>query len=201
MNDKKSFRTLLASVLLSAPGPIVLGAGLIVGHSSTQLADFSRRTAELIALIVALVVFCITEKKQTMAKEQKERLKKRGNAFVGMIMCVSGILMITVLLIFGQQDKGNVIPALVIALMGVIANSAFYFRYSGLFKKNGNSILGVQARLYGAKSLVDICVTTSLAMIILFPLSSVSNLFDTLGTFAVSFYMLYCGIRTIRETL
>ena len=44
-------RTLLAAMLLSLPGPLVLGAGLLLGRSSTQLADFIRRTAELGAQI------------------------------------------------------------------------------------------------------------------------------------------------------
>ena len=46
-------RTLLAAMLLSLPGPLVLGAGLLLGRSSTQLADFIRRTAELGAIIVS----------------------------------------------------------------------------------------------------------------------------------------------------
>ncbi len=48
--EKKSgYRTLLLSVLMSAYGPVILGLGLRVGHSSTQIADFTRRTAELLA--------------------------------------------------------------------------------------------------------------------------------------------------------
>ena len=47
--EKKSgFRTLLISVLMSSYGPIILGLGLRVGHSSTQISDFTRRTAELL---------------------------------------------------------------------------------------------------------------------------------------------------------
>ena len=41
--DKKSgYQTLLTSMLLSSPGPLVLGLGLTVGHSSRQLSDFTR---------------------------------------------------------------------------------------------------------------------------------------------------------------
>ncbi len=199
MKDKKAFRTLLTSVLLSAPGPLVLGAGLIVGRSSTQLADFARRSAELIALIVALVVFCITEKKQESSEDEKERIKRRGNTLVGVIMCISGLIMLMVLVLFGQSEKGNVIPACVIAFMGVVVNSTFFFRYTNHYKRTGNSILGVQGRLYGAKSLVDICVTTSLLMIIIFPGAMISEIFDRIGTMVVSLYMLYCGGRTIME--
>ncbi len=197
--DRKSFRTLLTSVLLSASGPIVLGAGLMVGHSSTQIADFARRTAELIALIVALVTFCMTENKPQLAKAQQEAIKKKGNVIVGIIMCVSGLLMLLILFVFGQKDKGNVVPALIISLLGVLFNSIFFIRYTTLFKKTGNSILEVQGRLYGAKSLVDVCVSSSLAIILIFPLSNASVIFDRIGTFVVSVYMIFCGIRTIRE--
>ncbi|HML49101.1 MAG TPA: transporter, partial [Clostridia bacterium] len=50
-------RTLLTSILLSSPGPIAIGAGLFLGRSSTQCADFIRRTAELGAIIVSYLVY------------------------------------------------------------------------------------------------------------------------------------------------
>ena len=201
MKDKKAFRTLLTSVLFSASGPIVLGIGLTVGHSSTQIADFARRSAELLALITALIVFVITDNNPQMEEEAKEGLKKKGNILVGMIMCISGLLMLLILLVFGQKEKGNVIPAMVISLLGVIFNSFFFFRYTALYQKTGNSILRVQGRLYGAKSLVDVCVTVSLAIILILPGSSLSVIFDAVGTFVVSVYMIYCGIRTVREAI
>ena len=36
-------KTLLTSILMSAPGPLIIGLGLISSHSLTQLADFVRR--------------------------------------------------------------------------------------------------------------------------------------------------------------
>ena len=50
-NQKSGKRTLLLSVLMSAPGPLIIGLGLTVGRSTTQLADFFRRSAELLAII------------------------------------------------------------------------------------------------------------------------------------------------------
>ena len=50
MSDKKSgSRTFLMSVLMSSPGPLVVGLGLLAGRSSTQIADFVRRSSELLA--------------------------------------------------------------------------------------------------------------------------------------------------------
>ena len=49
-NTKSGSRTLLLPVLMSAPGPLVVGLGLLAGCSSTQIADFVRGSAELLAL-------------------------------------------------------------------------------------------------------------------------------------------------------
>ena len=40
-NERSGARTLLLSVLRSLPGPLVVGLGLLVGRSATQLADLS----------------------------------------------------------------------------------------------------------------------------------------------------------------
>ncbi len=198
--EKKSgFRTLLMSVVFSSFGPIVLGLGLRAGHSSTQLSDFTRRTAELLALIVALAVYTVTNKRQGMDGARKKELERRGNLFTGFIMCVSGLSMMVLTFLSAEEDKGNVIPALAVAFMGLIANSVFWRRYSSLYRRQGNAILGVQARLYGAKTAVDVCVTLALAAVLAFPGTRVSFLFDRAGSVLVSLYMLYCGIRTIGE--
>ena len=61
MKQKSGEHTLLASVILSSPGPLVVGIGLFLGKSSTQLADFIRRTAELLAIIVSLIMYKVTQ--------------------------------------------------------------------------------------------------------------------------------------------
>lgn len=198
--EKKSgYRTLLVSVLMSAYGPVILGLGLRVGHSSTQIADFTRRTAELLALIVAFIVYAVTNSRKGMDDLQKQTWEKRGNLFTGCIMCVSGVSMLLLSLLAADDDKGNVVPALVIALLGVIANSIFWRRYTGLYRRQGNAILGVQARLYGAKSAVDICVTAALAAVLAFPGTGVSFWLDRVGSVLVALYMIRCGIKTISE--
>ena len=73
--------------------------------------------------------------------------------------------MLVLTLLAADEDKGNVLPATVIAFLGVVANSLFWRKYTVLYRSQGNSILGVQARLYGAKTAVDVCVTTALAAV------------------------------------
>ena len=198
--EKKSgYRTLLISVLMSSYGPVILGLGLRVGHSSTQIADFTRRTAELLALVVAFIVYAVTNRRQDMAESQKQELERKGNLFTGVIMCVSGLSMLMLSVLSTDTDKGNVIPALAIAFLGVVANSIFWRRYTSLYRKQGNAILGVQGRLYGAKTAVDVCVVTALAAVLIFPGTKASFWLDRIGSMLVSLYMIRCGIMTIME--
>ena len=125
-STKSGYRTMLLSVLMSAPGPIILGLGLRVGHSSTQISDFTRRSAELLALIVAFAVYAYTNSRTDILPEERTAVEKKGNTFTGIIMCVSGASMILVTLLSGDSDKGNVVPALAVSLLGVIANSLFW---------------------------------------------------------------------------
>jgi divalent metal cation (Fe/Co/Zn/Cd) transporter len=200
-DKKSSYRTLLLSVVLSSYGPIILGYGLTLGHSSTQISDFTRRTAELLALIVALVVYMATNKRDDMDEAQKKALERKGNFFCGIIMCISGLSMLVISFIATDTEKGNVLLAMLIAFFGVVANSIFWRRYTLLFRKQGNAILGVQARLYGAKSAVDVCVTLALAAVLAFPGTKASYWIDCIGSVLVSLYMLRCGIKTITENL
>ena len=195
---KSGSRTMLMSVLMSAPGPIVVGIGLFMGKSSTQLADFIRRSAELMAIIVAFITYQLTNK-PSVSSDKKNALECRSNLFVGVAMCISGISMLLISLFSQNTEQGNVIPGLCIALLGVIANTIFWFRYKKLGTTQSNSILLVQSRLYRAKSLVDICVTTALLVVMFLPGSDVAFYFDRIGSVVVSLYLIWCGCKTVAE--
>lgn len=192
-------RTLLMSVLLSAPGPLVVGLGLIVGRSSTQLADFFRRSAELLAIVVSFVVYQRTHRDVPLSDEQKALMERRSNYFVGWMMCTSGTFMVLLALFGGNTDKGNVVAGLAIAAMGAVANTIFWFRYRMLSKREDSSILSVQSRLYRAKSLVDICVTSVLTVVMLMPGTQVAQRLDLVGSLVVATYLVWCGIKTVAE--
>ena len=202
MSSKKSgSRTLLMSVLLSAPGPLIIGLGLLVGRSSTQIADFIRRSAELLAIIMAYVVYQITTKDGVCDEARKAKLERLSNIFVGAMMCVGGTFMVVLAILSDNADKGNVIPGLVIALLGVIANSIFWVKYTKLNNAEPNAILAVQARLYRAKTLVDGCVTTALLSVVIAPASQLSIWLDFIGSIIVAVYLIWCGIKTIRDEI
>ena len=202
MSSKKSgSRTLLMSVLMSAPGPLIIGLGLLVGRSSTQIADFIRRSAELLAIIMAFVVYQITTKDGVCDEVRKAKLERLSNIFVGAMMCVGGTFMVVLAFLSDNADKGNVIPGLVIALLGVIANSIFWVKYTKLNNAEPNAILAVQARLYRAKTLVDGCVTTALLSVVIAPASQLSIWLDFIGSIIVAVYLIWCGIKTIRDAI
>lgn len=202
MSIKKSgARTLLWSVLMSSPGPLVVGLGLLSGRSSTQLADFVRRSAELLAIIMSFVIYKLTTKDDVCNEEKKQKLEQGSNIFVGAMMCVGGIFMIILALISDNADKGNVIPGLAIAVMGVIANSIFWIRYTHLNKIEPNAILMVQSRLYRAKTMVDGCVTIALLSVVIAPATQTSYWLDFVGSLIVAVYLIWCGVRTILEAL
>ena len=200
-NTKSGSRTLLWSVLMSAPGPLVVGLGLLTGRSSTQIADFVRRSAELLAIIMSFLVYRITTKDDAHIEAKRQKLERASNAFVGAMMCLGGAFMVLLAFLSENTDKGNVIPGLAIAILGVIANTAFWMKYSHLNKKEPNSILQVQARLYRAKSLVDSCVTIALLSVVIVPNSPISYWLDFIGSLIVALYLIYCGIQTIVESI
>jgi divalent metal cation (Fe/Co/Zn/Cd) transporter len=197
MKNKSGERTLLASVALSSPGPVVVGIGLFLGKSSTQLADFIRRSAELIAIIVSWAVYRITHKRTEYSDNHRLRLERIANYCVGIAMCLSGMAMLLVALLYPTKEKGNVILGLIISILGVTANTWFRIRYQKLNKTKPNSILAIQSRLYGAKAVVDACVTTALIAVAISPGSPAAYFMDILGSTAVAVYLLIYGAITV----
>ena len=190
-------RTLLAAMLLSLPGPLVLGAGLLLGRSSTQLADFIRRTAELGAIIVSWAVYRATIGRGMEDKARKARLEHIARLCVGASMCLGGAAMALIALLSGSGDKGNVIPALVIAVLGIVTNGFFWLRYRGLNQREENAVIGAQSKLYRAKTLTDICVTAALAVIAAAPGSQAALYMDIIGSLSVALYLMASGSRLL----
>ena len=199
MERKSGERTLLASVLLSSPGPIVLGAALLMGRSATQLADFVRRTAELGATLVSLVIYRILYRRGGADQQQKERLERTAGTCVGLAMCLSGAAMALIALLAKGAMVGNVLPALIIASLGGLTNLWFWLRYRKLHRQTADVILASQGKLYGAKTLVDACVTLALGVVFFAPHTAAAAVVDMIGSAAVAAYLVVNGVVTIRS--
>lgn len=197
MKKTSGERTLLASVLLSAPGPLVVGIGLVMGRSTTQLADFIRRTAELAAIIVSWLAYRSLCREGTQNMARRAMLERTALRGVGLAMCLGGAVMALLAFLSGAGDKGNVVPGLVIAILGVLTNGWFWFRYGQLDRRSPNAILEVQSRLYRAKSLVDICVSAALLSVALFPGSRGASYMDAAGSIVVAVYLTINGANIL----
>ena len=198
-NKTAGGRTLLLAVLVSASGLVLEGLGLIIGRSTTQIADFLRRSSELWAVIMAFVTYHLTTKDGFTDSAKKEKLERTSRLFIGVVMCFSGTVMLVLSFITCNTNKGNVIPGLGVAILATSANIAFWWKYSRLNKATPNQILEIQARLYRAKSLVDGCVTLALITIVIAPRSIFSYYFDLIGSIIVAAYLFFCGSKTIKE--
>jgi divalent metal cation (Fe/Co/Zn/Cd) transporter len=199
VDRKAGERTLLASVLLSSPGPIVLGIGLFFGRASTQLADFVRRTAELLAVVVSWAVFRILRKGGRVGEARKEKLERLAGLSVGGAMCLSGAAMLFIPILSRSTEKGNVAFGLVISFLGAVTNTWFALRYHKLNRQSPDPILAAQRKLYFAKTLVDVCVTGALAVVAFAPGLPAANFVDLGGTLVVAVYLIASGIAAVRS--
>lgn len=202
--EQSGARTLLMSVVMSSPGPIVVGIGLFMGRSSTQLADFVRRSAELCAIIISYFIYRLLHSEEREQEGENEILRKtkleaRANICVGLAMCLSGLAMLFIALFGGNIEKGNVIPGFSIAFLGLITNSWFWLRYAKLAKQNGDAILAVQSRLYRSKSFVDACVFIVLFIVMIAPFSDPAHWADIGGSIIVSAYLIVNGIIILKN--
>ncbi len=194
---RKREKTLLASLLLSAWGPITTGIAVVMSHSVTQLADFLRRTAELLALLLSWLVFRFISGAADLTSEEKMKWERIANYGVAAALGVSGLVMIVLALSRSRQYEpgGNVYLGLTIAVMGFIVNLWFWRRYSKLYREEQNLIMASQKRLYLAKMAVDICVITALCAVALMPTHNVTKYIDILGSVVVALYLLWSSWR------
>lgn len=199
--NKSGKNTLLMSVIMSSPGPLIVGLGLLIGNSSTQLADFIRRSLELLAIILAFIVYSMTSKDDNQNTIKKEKLENLTNNFVSIMMIICGTIMLLLAIFSQNEEKGNVIPGLIIAILGVVANSIFWFRYKKLGIESNNNILILQSKLYRAKTFVDTSVMLALLVVMLSKDQNVSYYFDLVGTCVVSLYLGYTGIKNLYQNI
>lgn len=175
-----------------------MGLGLLLGGSSTQISDFTRRTAELVAILVSFFIFRYLHKDGDPDPARKASLERVANTVVGIAMCLSGIAMFLVAFLSVDSKKGNVIPGLVIAALGVITNTWFWLRYKKLDREKPDVILAAQSKLYRAKSLVDTCVVIVLVTIAVDPVSTLAHYLDLIGSVVVAGYLLVNGVMILR---
>lgn len=197
----KSERTLLTALLFSAPGPFITVFAAISSRSATQAADFLRRTAELAASSVSWLVFHKIERKKAPDEVYRVRLERIANMTVSLAMLCSGIALcvVGVLSLKSGAEGRKSILGLIVAAMGLLANTIFSLRYRKLAGEQYSSVLAAQQRLYRAKACVDFCVTAALAAGVIAPEHPSTKYIDALGSIAVALYLLSSGASMLKK--
>ncbi len=196
-------KTLLIALLLSMWAPLTTGIAVAMSTSTTQLADFVRRTVELIALFVSWWVFRYIARNKNLDQDKIAALEKVSGLCVAGAIGISALVMLvlTILRMGTVEPGGNVYPGLVIATLGVMVNTWFWRRYARLNREQHNSIINAQRQLYQAKALVDLLVIAALAAVAIAPGHYLTYYIDYLGSFALVAYLLWNAIRTAKQTI
>lgn len=197
--NAKGEKTLLAALLLSAPGPLVTGIAAVTSGSSTQIADLLRRTSELVATFASWLIYRKLQHREP-TDDEKVRLERQAALWVGGSMLLSGamLLLIAIVRLSSYQPSGKGIMGLVIAFLGLVTNSWFFFRYRGMVRQQYDGVLDVQKKLYQAKASVDLCVVLALLAVTIAPAHPATRYIDILGSLVVAGYLLYKGLATLK---
>jgi len=196
-------KMLLIALLLSAPGPLVTGIALISSHSTTQLADFIRRGVELVAIFISWWVFRQLQRNAELGKVDQIRLERAAGLSTAGAMACSGVVLLVVALsrLSVFEPGGNVTMGLTIAVLGLVTNGWFWWRYTVLTREQYSAVIAAQQQLYRAKVLVDLCVVTALAFVAIAPAHPVTRYVDLLGSVMVAVYLLWSGLRMAQSHL
>ncbi len=196
-------KTLIAALLLSMWAPLATGIAVVLSQSTTQLADFIRRSVELVALFISWRVFRVVEKGEETTVKKKARLERIAGFSVAIAMGISGATMfiVTITRFSTFEPGGNVYPGLAIATLGFFTNSWFWRRYTRMTRENFNIVINSQRLLYRAKAMVDLVVIISLSAVLIDPTASITPYMDSLGSIAVAFYLLWSGFNNLKTTL
>ena len=193
-------RTLLVALLLSLWAPFATGLAVVMSHSTTQVADFVRRSAELLAVAVSWAIVRRLRRRGDLDEAQRAGLERAAARAVAAALAVSAAVML--LLAAGRlqafEPGGDVRLGLAIAVLGLAVNGAFWRRFARHARAWPGALIDAQRRLYRAKVAVDACVIAALATVLWAPGHPVTRWVDLGGSIAVALYLAWSAWRTLR---
>ncbi len=186
-------------MLLSAWAPFATFAALVVGRSATQAADFVRRTVEFVAVLISWLAF---RRSQGAGEERRAWLEHSVRLVVGAALALSAasIFALAVARWLRPSPTGNVLLGLVIALLGAVTNGWFWVRYERFERREPAPIVAAQARLYRAKTLVDVAVIAALGAVWLLGYAGVGRALDLAGSLVVALYLTWSAVKQLRAS-
>jgi divalent metal cation (Fe/Co/Zn/Cd) transporter len=198
----KQEKTMIIALILSMWGPIITGIAVTMNESTTQLADFVRRTVEFLVLVVSWQFYRYINTHQiNIAKRFKlERFVKRA---IALTMLISGVFLLLISIdkmINPVNPTGQIYLGLTIASLGFLVNGFLWRKYVHFNKQTPNTIIHAQVNLYQVKTIMDIFVIIALLSIPLFSYSKTSYWIDLVGTLFIIIYMIYTSYITFTKT-
>ena len=200
MSDKirsthqKGRKNLIFATFISIPGPLLLAVSMSAGTSSTQIADLLRRSCEFLTIFLAWMVYELTLR-NSVSRDLKLRMEKFIKYFTGFSMCASGAIMLYIAVADFGGESGDAVPSLILAVIGAIINARLYLNYRSL----DHAVLSIQAKLHRVKMLLDCGLVVILLVWLLSPGDVVKQYADAIGTGCISLYLIWSGIRVLRD--
>lgn len=191
---KEKERTLRAAWIISSSAPLVTGFAFYQSGSVTVLADFFRRTLELLVLFSNWLIYKKILRSEEEIKEIDTK-KLEGYAARG-VMVVMGLSFFVIFFnAIGQlkdpQPIGKIWVAMTIGILGMLVNGTFWWKNRSLAKREESSIFYAQWKLYRAKALMDVTLVIILSSSKIFEGYPLALYFDPVGSIVISFFLLY----------
>jgi len=194
--NREKERTLRAAWMISLAAPVTTLAAFILGGAAVQLADFLRRSSELVGLFFAWWTF-----RRTGGKSSAEGITCRLEHITSLVIAAAMILSFlliaysTVQRLLDPQPLGMITPGLVIPIGGIAVNGWFWRRGSRLARRESSPVIESQWRLCRAKTVLDVCVLLTLVLTILMQELPASRYIDTVGSGIIGIFLLVSAWR------
>lgn len=191
---KEKERTLRAAWIVSSTAPLATGFAFYQSGSVTVLADFFRRTLELMVLFSNWFIYKkILRSEQGIKKVDPKKLEDYAARGVMAVMALSfGVIFFNAV---GQlrdpQPLGEIWAGMTIGVLGLLVNGTFWRKNRSLAKRESSSLFYAQWKLYRAKALMDLTLVVILSASRLFEGHPAALYFDPLGSIGISFFLLY----------
>ncbi len=195
----RRLRTLRLALFLSAWAPLATGVAVAMSQSTTQLADFVRRTVELLAIGTSYAAFA--RGGPDRAEMLRARWERWAHRTVVATLATSGLLVATLAASRGGAFRpgGDVTVGLAVAAAGLLTNAWFWRRYARFEHDVPSAVIGGQRALYRAKTVVDASVLAALGAVALAPGWPATRWIDLGGSWLVAAYLGWSAARTARR--
>ena len=129
-----------------------------------------------------------------LSKEQSASREK--TLLTALLLSAPGPLVVALSRLSVFEPGGNVTVGLTIAVLGLVTNGWFWWRYTVLTREQYSAVIAAQQQLYRAKASVDLCVVAALAAVAIAPAHPATHYVDLLGSVMVAIYLLWSGLRS-----